>query len=139
MGMPTATEADAAPAVLIKTMASFGLAALAAGIAAAALTLASAPAGSQLISVYFLVFQDAPVLVLLGAFMLLAQGLLRQPLGLSTPAWVSPQHACPIVWATVVAVAALVYAGTHFVCRDYGLSLDEFMAELTAGSLPLAP
>ena len=129
MGMPTATEADAAPAVLIKTMASFGLAALAAGIAAAALTLASAPAGSQLISVYFLVFQDAPVLVLLGAFMLLTQGLLRQPLGLSTTAWVSPQHACPIVWATVVAVAALVYAGTHFVCRDYGLSLDEFMAE----------
>ena len=129
MGMSTATEADAAPAVLIKTMASFGLAALAAGIAAAALTLASAPAGSQLISVYFLVFQDAPVLVLLGAFMLLAQGLLRQPLGLSTPAWVSAQHACAIVWATVAAVAALVYAGTHFVCRDYGLSLDEFMAE----------
>lgn len=135
-----ATEADAAPAAFIKTMARFGLAALGAGIAAAGLALTPAPAGSQLISVYFLVFQDAPVLVLLGAFLLLAQGLLHRPLTLTTPAWVSPRHACPIVWATVAAVAALVYAGTHFVCRDYGLSLDEFMAEfdsriIAAGAL----
>jgi hypothetical protein len=141
--MSMAAEADAAPAVLIKTMARFGLAALGAGIAAAALALASAPAGSQLISAYFLVFQDAPVLVLLGAFLLLAQGLLRQPLTLTIPAWVSAQHARAIVWATAAAVAALVYAGTHFVYRDYGLSLDEFMAEfdsriIAAGTL-MAP
>jgi hypothetical protein len=129
MGTSMATEADAAPAVLIKTMARFGMTALGAGIAAAALAHPSAPAGSQLISVYFLVFQDAPVLVLLGAFLLLAQGLLRQPLALTTPAWMSPQHPRPITWATVASVAALVYTGTHFVCRDYGLSLDEFMAE----------
>jgi hypothetical protein len=143
MGMSMAAEADAAPAVLIKTMTRFGLAALAAGIAAATLALAAAPPGSQLISVYFLMFQDAPVLVLLGAFLLLAQGLLRQPLPLTTPAWVSAQHARAIVWATAAAVAALVYAGTHFVYRDYGLSLDEFMAEfdsriIAAGTL-MAP
>jgi hypothetical protein len=143
MEMTMATEADAAPALFIKTMARFGLAALGAGIVAAALALASPPTGSPLISVYFLVFQDAPVLVLLGAFMLLAQGLLRQPLALPTPAWVSRQHPRPIVWTTVAAVAALVYAGTHFVCRNYGLSLDEFMAEfdsqiIAAGSL-MAP
>jgi hypothetical protein len=138
-----AIEADAAPAVFIKTMARFGLVALGAGMAAAALALVPAPAGSQLISVYFLVFQDAPVLVLLGVFLLSAQGLLRRPLALTTPAWVSPKHARLIVWATVAAVAALVYAGTHFVCRDYGLSLDEFMAEfdsriIAAGAL-MAP
>ena len=137
-----AIEADAAPAVFIKTMARFGLVALGAGMAAAALALVPAPAGSQLISVYFLVFQDAPVLVLLGVFLLSAQGL-RRPLALTTPAWVSPKHARLIVWATVAAVAALVYAGTHFVCRDYGLSLDEFMAEfdsriIAAGAL-MAP
>jgi hypothetical protein len=143
MRISIAIEADAAPAVFIKTMARFGLLALGAGMAAAALALVPAPAGSQLISVYFLVFQDAPVLVLLGVFLLSAQGLLRRPLALTTPAWVSPKHARLIVWATVAAVAALVFAGTHFVCRDYGLSLDEFMAEfdsriIAAGAL-MAP
>ena len=143
MRISIAIEADAAPAVFIKTMACFGLVALGAGMAAAALALVPAPAGSQLISVYFLVFQDAPVLVLLGVFLLSAQGLLRRPLALTTPAWVSPKHARLIVWATVAAVAALVFAGTHFVCRDYGLSLDEFMAEfdsriIAAGAL-MAP
>ena len=142
MRISISNEADAAPAVFIKTMACFGLVALGAGIAAAALALAPAPAGSQLISVHFLVFQDAPVLVLLGVFLLSAQGLLRRPLALTTPAW-RPQHARLIVWATVAAVAALVYAGTHFVCRNYGLSLDEFMAEfdsriIAAGAL-MAP
>src|SRR5262245_35317107 len=118
MRMSMAAEADAAPAVLIKTMTRFSQAALGAGIAAAALALASAPAGSQLISAYFLMFQDAPVLMLLGAFLLLAQGLLRRPLPLTTLAWVSAQHARSIVWTTAAAVAALVYAGTHIVYRD---------------------
>jgi len=136
-------EAEAASTALIKTILRFGLAALATGIPATALALVSPAIGSQLISQYFFVFQDAPVLVLLGAFLLVAQGLLRLRLAVTTPIWVSARHARSIAWATAAAVGALIYAGTHLVCRDYGLSLDEFMAEfdsrIIAGGKLMAP
>jgi hypothetical protein len=141
--MPIAGEADAAPTILSKTISRFGLLALATGIPAAAVALVSAPIGSVLISQYFLMFQDAPVLLLLGAFLLVTQALLSRRLALATPGWVNALHARPIVWATVGVVGALIYAGTRFVCRNYGLSLDEFMAEfdsrIIAGGNLIAP
>jgi hypothetical protein len=141
--MPIAGEADAAPTILSKTISRFGLVALATGIPAAAVAPVSAPTGSLLISQYFLMFQDAPVLLLLGAFLLVTQALLSRRLALATPGWVNAQHARPIVWATVGVVGALIYAGTRFVCRNYGLSLDEFMAEfdsrIIAGGNLIAP
>src|SRR5262245_927929 len=136
-------EADAAPTAFIRTISRFGQAALATGVPATAVALVSAPIGSQLISQYFFLFQDAPVLVLIGAFLLLTQSLLRRKQAHATLAWVSAQHARSIVSATVAVVGAVIYVGTRFVCRNYGLSLDEFMAEfdsrIIAGGNIVAP
>jgi hypothetical protein len=122
-------EGHAAPAALVTTLVRFGHLAAAGAIAAAVLLLVLAPYSPPPITEYYLVVQDAPVLLFSAGFFLLAHMCLRAGLA-AEPAWLERRcHQASSLWLTVGAVCVTVYAGTRLVYQDYGLSMDEFMAQ----------
>ena len=127
--MSMAGRNDAVPTALLTTIARLGQVALGGSIAAAGLALGTAASGSGQITQYYFVFQDAPILVLFGIFFLLAQWCLHRRLALPAAAWLDAPEPRALVCMIAAAACCVVYAGTRFVCLDYGLSLDEFMAQ----------
>jgi hypothetical protein len=127
--MSMAGRNHAVPTALITMIARLGQVALGGCLAAAGLALGSAASGSGQITQYYFVFQDAPILVLLGIFFLFAQWCLHRRLPLPSAAWLDALGPRPLVLMIAAAACCVVYAGTRFICLDYGLSLDEFMAQ----------
>jgi hypothetical protein len=139
-------EGRTPPAALVTTLARFGHLAAAGAIAAAVLVLVFVPYSLPPITDYYLVVQDAPVLLFIAGFFLLLHMCLRAGFA-AAPAWLEPRyHQGSSLWLAVGAACLTVYVGTRLVYRDYGLSMDEFMAQfdatiVAAGKLlaPVAP
>ncbi len=139
---------QASPAALAARIVRFGCLALGGSIALAMLALAILPFGLPPITHHYLVAQDAPVLLAIAVFFLVAHLFLRAnrvDFG-SVPAWLLSRHAAPTLWAGIGVVCLTVYAVARLLQLDYALSLDEFMAVfdsqiIAAGKLlaPVAP
>jgi hypothetical protein len=81
---------------------------------------------------YFLIFQDAPVLVLLGLFLVASGRLARKQMALVAPAWIERGNGFGAAGITAIIVTGTVYAGSRLIYQNFALSLDEFMAEFDA-------
>lgn len=105
---------------------------------------------SPLISAYFLAVQDAPVLWLVVASLALAGVVLEKnrpgPAFGAIKPHIKSHLASRLSWITVALACCVIAAGVSPVCRNFGLSMDEFMADfdariIAAGKLlaPVAP
>ena len=105
---------------------------------------------SSLISVYFLAVQDAPVLWLVVASLALAAVVVGKnwsgPTFGAIKPHIKPHLASRLSWIAVALACCVIAAGVSPVCRNFGLSMDEFMADfdatiIAAGKLlaPVAP
>jgi len=91
---------------------------------------------SEMISAYFLTVQDAPVLLGFGLFFLAAVAAFQKNWAAN---WATAvlraidvrDARLPVAIILVVA-CGVIWAGVHFIYQDFGLSLDEFMAEFDA-------
>ena len=102
------------------------------GALAGGLTAAVSNWRSPELPKFYLAFQDAPVLLLLGVFCLAAVRLLKtEPKPFHTGSMERLEGWGPI-WIVAGLGACTVYAGAHLVYRHFALSLDEFMAEFDA-------
>jgi hypothetical protein len=88
---------------------------------------------SVLISSYFFAVQDAPVLLLLGLFLAVLVTLLKRDVAKSAIGAIEPRRAMHFAWIAVAIGCCIIWAGSFLVYRNFGLSMDEFMAEFDAG------
>jgi hypothetical protein len=138
--MPSTEPALAAPdwSLAVTTVAALSF--------AGALAAAIGPARLTEINQYFLVVQDAPVLFVVGLF-LVALGLLgRTGVTLPLPACTDGRGAFRFAVAASIVVAGAAYGGTRLVYYNFALTTDELMAVfdariIAAGRLlaPVAP
>lgn len=109
-------------------------------LAGALIALASGGRSTELPK-FFLMFQDAPVLLLVGLLSLAAVRMLNKK-GPASPSFGWLEGTGPALILAAITTGA-VYAGAYLVYRHYALSLDEFMAEfdarIFAGGHLLAP
>jgi hypothetical protein len=87
---------------------------------------------SVLISSYFFAVQDAPVLLLVGLFFVALGAVFKNDLAISRLGSIEPQHAFRFAGITLVVGCCIVWAGSRLVYQNFGLSVDEFMAEFDA-------
>jgi hypothetical protein len=87
---------------------------------------------SVLISSYFFAVQDAPVLLLFGLFLAVLVALLKRDVAKSAFGAIEPRHAMHFAWIAVAIGCCIVWAGSFLVYRNFGLSMDEFMADFDA-------
>ena len=87
---------------------------------------------SALISAWFFAVQDAPVLLVLGLFFLVAGAALRTDWGPVALRPIDPQRAVRLVAIMLAIVCGAVWVGSHVVYRDFALAMDEFMADFDA-------
>jgi hypothetical protein len=94
---------------------------------------------------FYLIFQDAPALLLLGLFLLFA-GRWATARGEAAAATIARMQGWGPAWIIALLAAGVSYAGAYLVYRHFALSVDEFMADfdariIAAGRLlaPVAP
>ncbi len=86
----------------------------------------------ELISAYFFTVQDAPVLLVLGLFFVGAVAAFRADWAMTAIHPIDPRRARRLAALIVVVACGAIWAGVHPIYRDFGLSMDEFMAEFDA-------
>src|SRR5688572_20798413 len=96
--------------------------------------LLAAATGGQVAELpkFFLIFQDAPVLLVLGILLLGTVRRLAAGTGPAGTTWLARLEGSTPVWIVAAIAAGLIYAGAYLVCRHFALSVDEFMADFDA-------
>jgi len=121
---------EKAPAAVNRLAAVMAIiAGLAGGCALAGLT---ADRNVELIGSYFFVIQDAPVLLLLGLFLGAAAIALRSDWMVIAFRPIDSRRALRLTGIMLVIACGVIWAGAHFIYQDFGLAVDEFMAEFDA-------
>jgi hypothetical protein len=81
---------------------------------------------------YFLVTQDAPVLLLLGSCLLVLRLPVSSNLAAPVLDWLERRHTFRFALIAALVVAAAAYAGSRLILHNFSLTADEFIAEFVA-------
>jgi hypothetical protein len=87
---------------------------------------------SALISSYFFAVQDAPVLLLIGLFLVVLAVAFRRDPGAFAFSSIKPPHAARLAALMLAIACCIIWAGAPFVYQHFALSLDELMVEFDA-------